>query len=579
MRFFTLAIIYFFLAVPMGIAQTVRIEQALVDQFNKREQVECILYFKDRNILDHSIKRYSKEEKAVIVYNRLVEKSKQSQKEIIKYLQNRGFLYQSFYITNAIKTRIDKTALDWLQQRSELEWIFYNQPIKLIPEIEEKAVENARFSEPEWGIKMIKADSVWSMGYRGQGVVVGGQDTGYSWEVSPLRQKYKGYIDSTTVFHNYHWHDAIHEANANFPDSLVNPCGYNLKKPCDDNNHGTHTMGTMVGEDAENKIGVAPEATWIGCRNMERGWGSPASYLECFEWFLAPYDINGNNPDPTKAPHVINNSWYCSEEEGCNLSNYYLINDAVTNLRAAGIVVVVSAGNSGKECSTINAPPAIFENSFTVGATTEADTIARFSSRGLVTIDTSFRLKPNVSAPGAGVRSVIRNGAFANFSGTSMAGPHVVGLVALLISANPELAGKVDEIEDIIESTAVPKTFLQSCNNISGDSIPNAVYGYGRIDALAAVQKALLLTGTLQIKKGELKIYPNPGTSDVYLVWQDQKISSVFVYDPQGSLVLSHQNVQDEILKINIETFTKGIYFVRVLNENGQWSFQSFIKE
>lgn len=578
MRVFALTIVYLSLVVQTGICQAVRIEPALEDQFNKSEQVECILYFKDRFIADNSIKRYSKEEKAIIMYNKLVEKSEQTQKEIISYLQNRGFLYQSFYVTNAIKTRIDIKALTWLKTRHEVDWIFYNQPVKLIPEIEEKTTQTSRFIEPEWGIKMIKADSVWSMGYRGQGVVVGGQDTGYSWEVSPLRNKYKGYIDSTTITHNYHWHDAIHEANDNFPDSLVNPCGYNLEAPCDDNDHGTHTMGTMVGEDSENSIGVAPEAKWIGCRNMERGWGSPASYLECFEWFLAPYDISGNNPDPTKAPHVINNSWYCSTEEGCNLSNFYLINDAVTNLRAAGVVVVVSAGNSGKECSTINAPPAIFENAFTIGATTEADTIARFSSRGLVTIDTSFRLKPNVSAPGARVRSVIRNGSFANFSGTSMAGPHVVGLVALLISANPGLAGKVDEIEDIIESTAEPKMYLQDCNNFSGDSIPNAVYGYGRINAFAAVQKALLLTSTIQSDKTGLKIYPNPSAEDVYLVLQNTKISSVFVYDAQGKLVFSEPNVGDEILKININHFYKGVYFVRVLGENGKWVLKSFIK-
>src|SRR5690606_6949367 len=183
----------------------------------------------------------------------------------------------------------------------------------------------------------------------------------------------------------------------------INPCGLDSKVPCDDNGHGTHTMGTMIGLDGPNQIGVAPEATWCACRNMERGWGTPFTYLECFEWFLAPTDLNNQNPDPTKAPHVINNSWSCPQAEGCDSSNWMLLDMAVMNLRLAGTVVVVSAGNSGSGCGSVSTPAAMFEGSFSVGATRENDTIAGFSSRGPVFVDGSLRLKPNVAAPGVSV--------------------------------------------------------------------------------------------------------------------------------------------------------------------------------
>ena len=70
-------------------------------------------------------------------------------------------------------------------------------------------------------------------------------------------------------------------------------------------------MGTMVGATATRNLGMAPGARWIGCRNMEQGWGTPATYAECYEWFIAPYPAGGDpfsDGDPSKAPHVINNS-------------------------------------------------------------------------------------------------------------------------------------------------------------------------------------------------------------------------------------------------------------------------------
>lgn len=405
-----------------------------------------------------------------------------SQGPLLAHLEAEGIPHRRFWIVNAVWAKVDAGQLASLAERTDVRRIEANPRwAQRLPPPQPTAAKAV--TAIEWGVQRVNAPALWARGIRGQGVVVAGQDTGYQWDHPALRARYRGW-NGVTASHDYHWHDAIH--------TLIgggsNPCGVNAQAPCDDNNHGTHTMGTMVGDDgAGNQIGVAPQAHWIACRNMERGNGTPATYLECFQWFLAPTDLQGDNPDPSRAPHIINNSWGCPPEEGC--SSVGVLEQAVDALRAAGILVVVSAGNSGSSCGTVNTAPAPYASSFAVGASTSSDAIASYSSRGPATVDgISFRLKPDITAPGSGIRSSIRGG-YGNSSGTSMAGPHVAAVAALLMSADPRLKGNPEAIETLLKQSARPLTSTQNCGAFPGASVPNAVFGHGLVDAEAAFNR------------------------------------------------------------------------------------------
>jgi subtilisin family serine protease len=197
----------------------------------------------------------------------------------------------------------------------------------------------------------------------------------------------------------------------------------------------------------------------------------------------SPVGGDPSQGDPAKAPDITNNSWGCPPSEGCSANT---LQAAVEAQRTAGIMMVVSAGSSGSSCSTVQDPPAIYDASYTVGAfNTGTDTIASFSSRGPVTIDGRNRIKPDITAPGTNTRSASNSSdsAYTTASGTSMSSPHIAGAVALLWSANPALQNDIDASETTLNNSAV---FISSTQCGTAGS-PNNVYGWGRVDILAAV--------------------------------------------------------------------------------------------
>ena len=470
---------------------------------------QFFVYLDQQADLDGASALSTKSAKSAYVYNQLTSTAASTQPAVVSALQQAGATeIQRFWVTNSIVATGGLAALEAVASLSQVEHVYGigSGQLDVLP----GGTESTEFTTTVFdSIALVNADDAWTLGARGQGAVVAGADTGVRWTHEALKGKYRGW-DGTSANHDYNWHDSIHN-----PDPS-NVCGASSPTPCDDDTllgggHGTHTVGTMVGAGPargteKNEIGMAPDAKWIACRNMTHGVGAIPTYLECMQWFIAPTKVDGSSPDPAKAPDVINNSWGCVE-----VCPPPALQDTLRASRAAGIFYAVSAGNDGGEgpvfvCSSIYHPLARYPEAFSVGATTwTTDSIADFSSRGPVVLgdppNQVLLRKPNISAPGVSIRSALRadDSRYGSLSGTSMAGPHVAGLVALIISANPALAGNVDRIEDIIESTAVPKTTSEGCGLDTPTQVPNNTYGWGRINALAAVQQAIADRADLRV--------------------------------------------------------------------------------
>ncbi|MCA9979492.1 MAG: S8 family serine peptidase, partial [Anaerolineales bacterium] len=500
---------------------------------NDGNKLDVLVEFAAQTDLTFAVALPDKTSRGAFVHEQLTAVAESSQRDVQSWLTANKLAFRSYAINNSLWVQLPAALLPELAQRPEVAYVHANRAFRAdlpLTAVSDPTAPNTP-SAIEWGVERIGAPLLWQAGIMGTGVVVGGQDTGYDWDHPALKNQYRGWnAANQTADHNYQWHDAIREDLSG--NGTNNACGFDSPEPCDDNSHGTHTMGTMVGDDGgANQIGVAPGAEWIACRNMEEGWGTPQTYIECFDWFLAPTDLAGQNPRPDLAPHVINNSWSCPTDEGCNDSNFGLMETAVDNLRSAGVVVVVSAGNSGSSCSSVNTPAAFFESSFTVGNTTSTDLISGSSSRGPV-INYGTRMKPDISAPGTGIRSAIPGTSYGFKSGTSMAGPHVAGALALIMSADPSLQGDPDALQALLQQNALPRTTSQGCGGDTPTSVPNNVYGHGRVDVFAAYlalpvshQLAISKTAPITVSEGSAitytltltHIHPTSPTTNVVL--------------------------------------------------------------
>lgn len=412
------------------------------------------------------------DERRTAAYQMLVQHTNETQAVLRNTFNGLGVEYTPYYLVNAMEVRGGTLIRLYLSTRPEVDRVIPSPRLRPVDQ-DESSVAPLGGSESaptgvQWNVAMIGADRVWAeFGVRGEGIVVGQSDSGADGNHPELQESYRGNASGD----DYNWFDP-----------------WNGKpSPYDDGGHGTHTLGTIVGQ---NGIGIAPGATWFACSNLNRNLANPALYLDCMQFMLAPFPQDGDpftDGDPTRAADVLNNSWGCPAIEGCD-PNALL--DAANHLRDAGIFVVVSTGNDGPSCSTVNAPLSLYDSVFSVGAIDRSGDVAFFSSRGPVTADGSGRMKPDIAAPGVDILSSLPGGAYGPNSGTSMAGPHVAGAVALLWSADPSLVGDIDRTEQLLIQAADPYAGSTDIGCFTGD-VPNAAYGYGILDVYEAVQEAL----------------------------------------------------------------------------------------
>lgn len=427
----------------------------------------------------------SKEELQKEIRKEIVNESKELAKssqasilEILKNEKNKGNVksYESFFIINCVNLVARKSVIVELAKRDDVEKIIENKVIKVEkPEKNEKIrmSRSAYDIHIPWNLKAINA-------YKAQRytkdcnneVVVGIIDSGVDSTHSAISKNYRGNDSSLAA---YSWYNTITGKDGS------------QEKPYDDRGHGTHVCGTILGSKENALLGVAPKAKWIGVKVFDQdGETDNVKLLKAGEWIMAP------NGDPTKAPKVVNNSWGGNSNDG-------FFQEIVKKWREAGIFPVFSAGNVGPfndgGDDSIGTPGA-YPESYAVGAIRKDEHIAKFSLRGKSSY--TNKIKPDIVAPGVNILSCIPGEKYTIYTGTSMAAPHVTGVIALMLQVNPNLT--VDQIENILNETALP------LKDEYYTTTPNNGYGYGKVNAVSAVQLAMGQEKGKDIKKDNIAI-------------------------------------------------------------------------
>ncbi|WP_342541789.1 S8 family serine peptidase [Paenisporosarcina sp. FSL H8-0542] len=472
-------------------AAKVKVSNRLLETFKKDDKVTFLIKFNEKADTANAIKRakaIAKQEKLTANKEEFIQRSAVvselkatahvEQQNVLKYLKQEELKgnvesFNSYFIVNGMAVTATKEVAEKIATFSEVEKVLPNETRQLFASTTKEESLNSNLANVEWNAERVGAPALWEKGIDGSGVVVASIDTGVQLDHPALKEKYRGYNAATgEVDHDFNWFDATAGQSS----------------PYDDLGHGTHVTGTMVGSepDGSNKIGVAPGAKWIAVKAFSETSGSDANLLAAAEWILAPTDANGNTR-VDMAPDIVNNSW----GGGPGLDEWY--RDVVREWRNAGIFPTFAVGNTGMTNdggpgSVAN--PANYPESFAVGATDSNDIVGDFSLRGPSPYG---EIKPDISAPGANIRSSIpRSDYEGGWNGSSMAAPAVSAVVALLYEVNASLS--VDEIEKILIETAKPLTDKEYPES------PNNGYGYGLVNAYNAVSSISDGLGTLEGK-------------------------------------------------------------------------------
>ena len=278
----------------------------------------------------------------------------------------------------------------------------------------------------DWGVQKMRASEAWKQGITGAGVVVADLDTGVDYQHPGLKANFRGTKPDGTFDLNYNWHNSIEK-------------GTDAQGWVDDVGHGSHTTGSVLGNDASHITGVAPDAKFITVRALGLKGGSMFALMEGMDWLMAPTDTSGRNPRPDLAPDIVTNSW-----GGAPTSNPFLWG-SLRNWKRAGIVPIFAAGNDRSPKPGKVAVPGMYDETITVGASDRDDSRAWFSMYG--PSEFSHEKKPEITAPGVKIYSTTPDGEFHDtliedgkqylWQGTSMATPHVSGAAALYLQAHP----------------------------------------------------------------------------------------------------------------------------------------------
>lgn len=417
----------------------------------------------------------TRQERYLTALNRIKTKHTNAQKNLLADLKatyNKSAVsnkLKGHWLVNIIEAELSVGEIKALVNRDDIIKIYSEPEIHAVEPVESDSKELAPSNSAgvEANLSYINAPAAWNAGYTGQGRVICSFDTGVDGSHPALYNSWKGLDGDSAAA----WFDpAKHEMFPHYISDGQQPT------------HGTHVMGIMVGHDdvSGDTIGVAPDAKWISAAVIDI---AGVSIIDGFEWAANP---DGDPNTLGDVPDVINHSWgvigiECEE----------LFYDMIDYTEALGIVNIISAGNEGSIASTIRNPAdrALTNiDCFAVGNLNDStEAIANSSSRGPSTCQPGA-IKPNVVAPGYSIRSSLPNNIYGNLTGTSMAAPHVSGLVALMREKNPNAT--VDQIKTAI---------LNSANNL-GQSIPNNDIGWGSIDCMAALNALSAVNSTPNLK-------------------------------------------------------------------------------
>ncbi|WP_369371687.1 S8 family serine peptidase [Promicromonospora sp. Populi] len=459
-----------------------KITPAVQTRLEAKDSTDFWIRFADQPDLEPAKAIADWDERGQYVYEALTSTAKASQAGVIADLKAAGAEYESYWISNAILVEDGSAELaNQVAASREVKQVHERLATQLIEPVERKASTKNAPLATEWGLDAIGAPDVWSMGFTGEGITVSNIDSGVDVEHPALLDHYRGNLGGGELSNDYNWFDASGSCDG---------------APCDGDAHGTHVMGTMVGDDgAGNQIGVAPDADWIaanGCATC-----SDDDLLASGQWILAPTRVDGSDPDPAQRPHIVNNSW--GQTAPGAIDDF--MSEEIAAWEASGIFGAWAAGNAGEFGCQSTSSPGANVGTYASGAFGESGDIADFSSRGP---GEDGLTKPNLSAPGVDVRSSVPGGGYEEFSGTSMASPHLAGAVALLWSAAPVLVGDIEATKQLLDETST-NVDDDSCGGTAED---NNVWGEGKLDVRTLIENAPIdgygfLAGTVTGPDGE----------------------------------------------------------------------------